>query len=203
MKTKDYKCGVYRITNIVTGESYFGISSDIERIITQHKNPSYRTFHPSALHEAMDAQGVNSFKYEVYRECEPYLMKKTQTEAINQALAEGVAIYNEGNGHKSNRGYREVSYALAAKIASVADSTYKEHNRRRGLFPYRQLNNTKAVNQIDLASGRVIKTFDSIVEAEKAFGPLKVPSKTSGSISKVCRGAKKQAFGYGWEYTAA
>jgi hypothetical protein len=53
----------------------------------------------------------------------------------------------------------------------------------------------KKVNQIDIKTGKIIKTFDSIAEAVSNFTNSK-----SYEISQVCQHKKKTAYGYRWEY---
>lgn len=50
------------------------------------------------------------------------------------------------------------------------------------------------VDQIDLSTGSVVKTFDSQLEAARAFGLSRT------IICRVCRGYKQSAAGYGWVY---
>lgn len=52
----------------------------------------------------------------------------------------------------------------------------------------------KEVNQIDLLTGRVINTFDSITEA----GAL--TSGNSSIIGRVCTGQRQSSGGYGWQF---
>lgn len=53
----------------------------------------------------------------------------------------------------------------------------------------------KMVKQIDLETGKVIKIFNSIVDAGKSIN-----IKTHGNISTCCRGKKKSVGGFNWEY---
>lgn len=53
----------------------------------------------------------------------------------------------------------------------------------------------RKVNQIDIETGNIIKTFVSIAEAAKS-----VNSTNQTCITKVCMGQKKTAYGYKWEY---
>lgn len=52
------------------------------------------------------------------------------------------------------------------------------------------------INQIDLETGQIIATYDSQADALRALN--KNPK--SGGISSVCRGNKKSAYGYFWQY---
>ncbi|MBQ8932681.1 MAG: hypothetical protein IJ061_00170 [Lachnospiraceae bacterium] len=52
----------------------------------------------------------------------------------------------------------------------------------------------KAVDMLDLQANKVIRWFDSISEASRQ---MKI---SSGNISAVCRGIRRQASGYGWKF---
>ena len=53
----------------------------------------------------------------------------------------------------------------------------------------------KKVNQIDIETNKIIKTFDSLAEAAKLFG-----KDSQMCIIRVCQHKKKTAYGYKWEY---
>ena len=53
---------------------------------------------------------------------------------------------------------------------------------------------SKSINQIDINTGEIIKTFSSMNEAGKSLG------KNYRSISACCTGRTKTAYGYKWEY---
>lgn len=53
---------------------------------------------------------------------------------------------------------------------------------------------TKAVNQLDIETGKVIATYNTIREASKATGSQ------NGKITMVCQGKRNSHNGYRWEY---
>ena len=53
----------------------------------------------------------------------------------------------------------------------------------------------KSVNQVDLITNEIIKTFDTISDANKFM------NKTAGNNSKCCTGKQKSAYGYKWKFT--
>lgn len=56
--------------------------------------------------------------------------------------------------------------------------------------------NKKIVEQVDVITGKVIKTFVSMAEAERSIHAV-----VGGSaIGKVCRGEEKTAYGFMWRY---
>lgn len=56
-------------------------------------------------------------------------------------------------------------------------------------------NAKKPVNQLDLQTGEIINTFDSIADAMRYLGKSK-----SSHIIECCKGKLKQAYGFKWEY---
>ena len=58
-----------------------------------------------------------------------------------------------------------------------------------------RLSKEKPVSTVDLETGEEIRHYVSISEASRQTGI------SSGNISAVCKGTRKQAGGYGWRYT--
>lgn len=61
--------GVYKITNLLTNQSYIGQSKDIDRRWMEHKTP--KAGGNDRLHKDMQRFGIENFKFEVLKECEP------------------------------------------------------------------------------------------------------------------------------------
>lgn len=55
---------------------------------------------------------------------------------------------------------------------------------------------SKAVNQLDIETGKVIATYNTIREASKVTGSQ------DGKITMVCQGKRKSHNGYSWEYVS-
>ena len=61
--------GIYKITNIITGEFYIGSSKDIKHRWTQHRSPlSQKHLLNSKLYKDMAEFGLDNFKFEVLEE---------------------------------------------------------------------------------------------------------------------------------------
>ena len=61
--------GVYKITNIITGEFYIGSSKDIKSRWAKHKCPSMWKLHPNVkLYKSMAKYGLDNFIFEVLEE---------------------------------------------------------------------------------------------------------------------------------------
>ena len=61
--------GVYKVTNIVTGDFYIGSSQDIKQRWARHKSPSAWRYHPGVkLYQAYAKYGLNNFTFEIIEE---------------------------------------------------------------------------------------------------------------------------------------
>ena len=87
--------GVYKITNIITGEFYIGSSKNIESRWADHKSPSVHKLRPnSKLYKAMAKYGRDNFTIEVIeetdnlREREQYYIKQLKP-SYNNYRAKG------------------------------------------------------------------------------------------------------------------
>lgn len=63
-------CGIYKITNIYTKESYIGKSNDIQRRWNEHRNPNEWKRNPNQrLYQDMKELGPDAFSFEILEEC--------------------------------------------------------------------------------------------------------------------------------------
>ena len=61
--------GVYKVTNIITGDLYIGSSKNIEKRWTDHKSPSRWKRHPGMkLYQAFIKYGLGNFTFEIIEE---------------------------------------------------------------------------------------------------------------------------------------
>lgn len=93
--------GVYKITNMVTGDFYIGSSKDVKLRLASHKWPSKWNQHPNnPMYLDMDRYGVDSFEFQVIAEVKPEQLKETEQKFIemmkptyNSNRANGLGIY--------------------------------------------------------------------------------------------------------------
>jgi hypothetical protein len=83
-------------------------------------------------------------------------------------------VVNHIDENKANNHYKNLEWAS------------RRHNSEHSL--------AKRVNQIDISTGKISKTFESIARAGEAIG------KPSSSIVQCCKGKQRLAFGFKWEY---
>jgi len=71
----------------------------------------------------------------------------------------------------------------------------EERHEHGNLNAIKNKTDKKAVNQYDL-DGNFICTYDSIAEANRALGK----ASNASNIVAVCKGNRKQAYGFKWAY---
>lgn len=61
--------GIYKITNIITGEFYIGSSKDIKQRWYSHKNPAFHKRHLNLkIYQDMNKYGLDKFSFEILEE---------------------------------------------------------------------------------------------------------------------------------------
>ena len=90
--------GVYKITNIITGEFYIGSSKDIKLRWVVHKRPSTHKRYPNVkLYKAMASYGLDNFTFEIIektdnlKEREQYYIEQLKP-SYNNNWAKGLDI---------------------------------------------------------------------------------------------------------------
>ena len=111
-------CGIYKITNTITGDFYIGSSKDVKRRWAQHKQQSVWKNNPnSPLYQDMQKFGVDNFAFEVIEEVEENFLKEKEQKFIETLNP----IYNN-NRAKGLDIERRKEYKESAK--------YKESHRK-------------------------------------------------------------------------
>ena len=76
-------CGIYKITNTVTGDFYIGSSNDVKRRCAEHKKPSTWKKHPNnQLYKDMQKYGLDKFEFQVLEEVEESFLKEKEQQFI-------------------------------------------------------------------------------------------------------------------------
>ena len=87
-------CGIYKITNTVTGDFYIGSSKDVRRRWVSHKCKSVWNNNPnSQLYQDMQKYGLDKFEFEILAEVEADKLKETEQKFI-EALKPTYNNYN-------------------------------------------------------------------------------------------------------------
>ena len=78
-------CGIYRITNAITGDFYIGSSKDVKRRWIEHKCKSRWNQYPNnQLYLDMQKYGLDKFAFEIIAEVEVEQLKETEQKFIEE-----------------------------------------------------------------------------------------------------------------------
>ena len=76
-------CGIYKITNTITGDFYIGSSKDVKRRWESHKWPSSWNKQPNnPLYQDMQKYGLDKFEFEILAEVEEDSLKEKEQQFI-------------------------------------------------------------------------------------------------------------------------
>ena len=141
-------CGIYKITNTITGDFYIGSSKDINRRWTEHKRQSTWNRCPnSPLYKDMQKYGTDSFVFEVIEEVEESFLKEKEQQFIETLNP----IYNNRNASGWNIERYKESQKEYEKTEKRKESNRKANNKYqksdKGKDSHRKSNN-KYNNQL-------------------------------------------------------
>lgn len=130
--------GIYKITNKLNGNSYIGLSVDIEQRWYQHKT-RYKNLNDKeynkALYRAFRKYGLNNFSFEVIEECEENELKEKEIYWISfyNTYANG---YNEtiGGDIISIGGEKHPNHKLTEKDVKLIRYYYKNKARKQDVY---------------------------------------------------------------------
>ena len=78
-------CGIYKITNTITGDFYIGSSKNVKSRWESHKWPSMWKQNPNKqLYQDMQKYGVDKFVFEILAEVEADKLKETEQQFIEK-----------------------------------------------------------------------------------------------------------------------
>ena len=205
---------IYVITNDANGKQYVGkTNNSIEERFREHVSDSKRRrCEKRPLYAAMNKYGVEHFSIEVLEECNAENSSEREMFWIQALNTYGHTGYNAtlGGDSKHYYDYNELSqaYLELGTVKAVCDKyncdrhTVQVACKENGVKilsgqDYSRINYSKKVNMIDRETGEVLKVFSSISEAI-----LAVTGSHAGHshIADVCKGRRKTAYGYKWEY---
>ena len=100
-------CGIYKITNTITGDFYIGSSKDVKKRWASHKWQSkWKQCPNNPMYQDMQKYGLNNFVFQILAEVDPEKLKEIEQEFIeklqptyNQMNAKGLNVerYKEYN----------------------------------------------------------------------------------------------------------
>ena len=208
---------IYKITNIINGKSYIGKTNySIEKRFKEHcKDSQVQSKNKRPLYMAMRKYGVNNFKIELLEETdnpderEIFWIKKINTfkYGYNATIGgDGKSFIDYNlviNTYKSKQNQNETAKAL-----NLHPSTVYKILRNSNVVKYSNQDvNTKKygkkIKQIDL-NGNIVNIFNSIREASRYMVENQLTNckldTIKTHISEVCKGKRKTASKFRWEY---
>ena len=76
-------CGIYKITNTITGDFYIGSSKNVKQRLAQHKCPSRWNDNPNnQMYLDMKKYGIDKFAFEIIAEVEVDSLKEKEQQFI-------------------------------------------------------------------------------------------------------------------------
>ena len=199
---------IYCITNNVNQKKYVGKTNNtVEERWQQHKSDAKRRrCEKRPLYNAINKYGAENFSIKTLEECLPensserevYWIKKldTYSNGYNATLGGDGKSYIDYD--KILKVYQEGHTIIetAQIIGCCYDTVHNvlEYNNYNIISAgeWKQIKDNKKVGKYS-KDGRLLETFNSIIEAEQANG-------NSHHISDVCKGKRKTCKGYIWKY---
>ena len=202
------KGSIYLITNKVNNKKYVGQTcKTINARFSEHIRKAKITNIEYPIQSAIRKYGKSNFSIKLIEKCFLDELDKREIYYID--------LYNTyENGYNATRGgggHRTHEYELLAEKYIKSGLSMREYALKNQISRHtisRALRSTEnyeamsmytksKVKQIDKKTGKVISMYNSIKDAYLALG--KDPSKSS-IISAACKGKRKSAYGYRWEY---
>lgn len=181
------KSGIYQILNEINGESYIGSSVNIiERWQRHRKDLKGNRHHSRFLQRAYNKYGVENFKYLVLEFCE----KNILAERENYYLDCLKPIYNI-----CPKAYNQVGKKLTEEHKEKLKLYAIKNNIKPPESTYEKIR--KKIIMLDKKTENEIRRFNSISEACFFIGKT---HKFVNTLSKVCNGKRKSAFGFKWRF---
>lgn len=159
--------GIYRITNIKTGDFYIGQSRRIERRMNQHFEKNVAWTHSKRFQEDIEKYGKDSFRFEVLEECEECELVAKEAEYIKKLKPTYNTIFEGHTVSQETRG--KISRSLVGRKQSKELVEYRRQKilERHKTIP--QLNEGHK-KQTVLVSPTETKTFESVKACAEELG---------------------------------
>lgn len=126
--------GIYKITNLVNGHAYIGLSTNIEHRWKEHKKPyNWKREHNKVLYKAFQKYGIENFAFEVLEECaveDLSYKEKFYIEKFN-TLKDG---YNETAGGENNSGESHPRHKLTLEDVQDIRTRYGNLERKKDVY---------------------------------------------------------------------
>ena len=105
--------GIYKITNLQTGECYIGRSIHVEERWKEHFCKGYGAIHSKRFQDAIDQYGKDGFSFRLIEECDPEVLDERERFWIN-SLKPAYNTVTEGHPVSENT-RAKISESLAGR----------------------------------------------------------------------------------------
>ena len=131
-------CGIYKITNTITGDFYIGSSNNVKRRLAAHKWPSKWNEYPNnPMYLDMQEYGIDKFVFEVLAEVEEGSLKEMEQQFIeklkptyNNRNAKGIDVERRKKSQKQyHKEYRKTDKNKDYQKEYQKTDKYKEHKK--------------------------------------------------------------------------
>lgn len=227
-KVVKMSCGIYKITNLITLNSYIGQSKNIEERMRMHKytsqNPNYVDY-DSPLHRALRKYKDKDFSYEIVELCEESKLNEREQYWIqhydsfyhgyNQTLGgqgcknngKPVLLYDiEGKFIKEIKNAQALADELSLSINTVRQVLYKNSKTLKGQYLVKYKNSQEEIIPFKTRQGgkRKVTQFSLDGTFIKTYNSITEASRIlkidTSAITKCCKGKAKTCGGFKWRY---
>ena len=161
-------CGIYKITNTITGDFYIGSSKDINRRWADHKKLSTWNRYPNnQLYKDMQKYGIENFVFEILAEVEVDSLKEAEQQFIE--LLKPTYNSNRANGWDFER-YKESQkeYRKSDKYKESHRKSSRKYNKSdKGKNYQKQYQKSDKYKETHRKSSRKYKKSDKGKESNK------------------------------------
>lgn len=119
--------GIYKITNLINGDSYIGRSVNIKRRFMEHKAP--KNGGGKTIHAAIQKYGLENFSFEVLEECPEEMLDEREVYYIGK-LKPKYNIASGGRGPTGMRHTDKTKRLLRQKAKTEWDNKSEEEKER-------------------------------------------------------------------------
>ena len=149
-------CGIYKIINTITGDSYIGSSKNIKSRWMQHKKPSTWKNHPNnPMYQDMQKYGTDKFAFEILAEVEVDKLKETEQQFI-ETLKPTYNNYNAKGRDVERRKKSKKEYQKTDKYKEYHKEYHKTDKYKEYQKEYRKEYQKEYQNQLCCYNGQTL-----------------------------------------------
>ena len=206
---------IYQITNDINGKIYIGKTEfSIEKRFKEHCQDTFRDRNEKRpLYAAMRKYGIEHFHIELIEETDNPEEREVFWIENKRSFKNGYNATKGGDGtryldydliiatYQELKSEKETAKKLKVDIGSVR-IVLKEHSEK--IYTSQEVNREKygtVIKQLDKNTDELIQVFATAKDAARHIRPdtSSIGGVTS-HITDVCKGKRKTAYGYKWQY---